>query len=847
MLYQRSKISRAVTASLVGFAISSTSFAVLAEEDKKEKKDDMEVIEVTAQKRVQNIQKVPVSVTAIGGDFIKDSELQTFSDIVSLAPGITLDQGSETRTTSISIRGVGSSQNNMGIEPSTTMMVDGEVLPRSSALNGDLMDTERAEVLRGPQGTLFGKNTSSGIVHFISKRPEIGENYGSAKFATDQYGLLKANAAYNLAVSDTFAVRANLSWSDTDGFMENLKPGHEDIGARNSQGARVQFLYAPSDDLDVLLRVESKESSTNCCGSTIIETDPTKQFNVHLNHPAVKDFVQNNTGWGEMATYMSDTQVSDIENDAVSLEVNYNLGDHTLTYTAHNRDWSLYNNTEFAGATLDNTALYFGGVNAFESNQHELRLSTNGGGKVDFVAGVFYQQVDQLRDADEAFCTQTAKESFWNIDDWEPGNEANDGNPTDFDAQGNLLACRYGLQESIVPGTGGGLYNLTSSYMTTVNSENMAVFGQFDFHLTDKLTAFLGGRYLNETSELYYEGGRAASKAANKELNGKTLNAADQAALGFNYSASNEDSAFIYRLGGQYQVNDDMMVYASYGTGYKGVGWYNAISNAHTDIEDPEKNPVNPEKSQSVELGVRSDWLDNKLRLNASMFRTVYEDFQERVRQVDEDSELGESGEVVGTPLFVNAGKVVSQGVEMEFRARLTENLSLNGTAAYIDAYYDEFGDFYQNCPAKLKGTEDCKILTQSNNNKAVEVLILDGRSLARAPKMQYRVDTRYDFALMGQESFVRVGYRWKDDIQYRFDHNPDTIHPAFGLLDVFFGTTGTIGDTDYKLNFFVKNALDETYYSRIVTRSAQVGGGLRGVISKDSQRYVGASFSVEF
>lgn len=841
MKYRQSLISKAIAAQFISATLFTASFsAISAEKGNKEK--DVEIIEVTAQKRVQNIQDVPVSVSAIGGEFIENSELSTFVDIVSLAPGITLDQGAETRTTSISIRGVGSSQNNMGIEPSTTMMVDGEVLPRSSALNGDLMDVERVEVLRGPQGTLFGKNTSSGIVHYISRRPVIGDNFGKIKLATDQYNKLSTQFSGNVAISDDFAARVSLSYSDEDGFMENKKPGQEDIGARESKGARVQVLYEPSDTFDVLVRAEHKESSSNCCGSTIIETDPDRQFNAHLNHPAVKDFVDNNTGWGEFATYMSDDQVSDIENTGFAVEANYDLGDYVLTYTGHYRDWNLFNNTEFGGATLDNSQFYFAGDNGFESKQHELRLSKVSG-DVTFVAGLFHQQVDQLRDAKEAFCNQTAQDSMWSLENWEPGNEANDGNPTDFDADGNLLSCRYGWEDTGGLAEDGGLYNIVSAYKTTVNSTNRALFGQLDFQITDALSAFAGGRYLDEDSELYYEGGRLATKAYLKQLNGRNLNANEEAALGFNYSSSNNDTAFIYRFGSQYRFNKDLMAYVSYGTGYKGVGWYNAISNTPEDIANEEINPVSPEKSKSIEAGIRSDWLDDTLRVNASIFRTEYEDFQERVREVDENGELGEDGLPVGRPLFVNAGKVISQGLELEWKAWLTENLTLDGSYAYIDAHYEEFGNFFQNCPVGLKGTSECKFV----NDGAVEVLILEGRELARAPKNQFRVDARYDFEMFDQNSYARLGYRWKDKIQYRFDHNPDTIHPSFGLLDLYLGTNGSLGSYDYNVNLFVKNILDEVYYSRIVNRSNQIGGGLRGIIRKDSQRYVGASFTLRF
>ena len=148
------------------------------------------------------------------------------------------------------------------------------------------------------------------------------------------------------------------------------------------------------------------------------------------------------------------------------------------------------------------------------------------------------------------------------------------------------------------------------------------------------------------------------------------------------------------------------------------------------------------------------------------------------------------------------------------------------------------------NCPASLKGSDECHTAGQSNGKKDIEVLILDGRQLARAPKYQFNLSTRYDFELFDNSSYARLGYRWKDDIQYSFDHKPETEHPAFGVLDFNLATSGEFGSNEYKVNLFMKNVLDKTYYSRLAGRS---GGGVRGVIAKSSSRYIGASVTLSF
>ena len=204
----KNKSASALRAALaLALAAGSAAPPVWAGEDTTRNVGLVEEVIVTAQKREENLQTVAASVGTLNSEQLAQSGVNSFLDAATQVAGVSFLQTGELRSTIVSVRGIGSSSNNIGIEPSTTLMLDGEVMVRSGAINGDLFDLERLEVLRGPQSTLFGKNTSAGLIHYVSKRPNRDAMEGRIDLKAAEDNEYKVNAVFSGPLSDRLAYR----------------------------------------------------------------------------------------------------------------------------------------------------------------------------------------------------------------------------------------------------------------------------------------------------------------------------------------------------------------------------------------------------------------------------------------------------------------------------------------------------------------------------------------------------------------------------------------------------------------------------------------------------------------
>jgi len=205
-----------------------------------------EEVLVTAEKRSESLQDLSQAITVLDGDDLDTQQISSFVDLSAIAPGVNIAKNEGFKTV-ITIRGVGNEANQNAIaNPSVSYHLDGIYVASPFALQTDFLDLERIEVLRGPQGTLFGQNSTGGAINVITQAPSLDDSFGKADLTLGDYGLVKARAAYNLPLSDTLAVRASLISNTRDGFTDNLTLG-QDLDDANSTSARVRVLYAPSD------------------------------------------------------------------------------------------------------------------------------------------------------------------------------------------------------------------------------------------------------------------------------------------------------------------------------------------------------------------------------------------------------------------------------------------------------------------------------------------------------------------------------------------------------------------------------------------------------------------------
>lgn len=608
----------------------------------------IEEIIVTAQKREQSLRDVPMSVSVIDGERLAGLEADTYLDVFDLTVGLDFEQsadGDESRSTIVTIRGVGSEQNTTGLQPSTTIMVDGEVLSRTAALNGDLVDVARVEVLRGPQGTLYGKNASSGIIHTISKRPKLGKTNGEVGLLAAQDGEYRVNGVLNVPVAENAALRVNGFYKDFDGYIENLYPGNPNGGEMNAFGGRAQLLFKPSDTLSILVRGDYSERENVGAGTVIVGIeDPT--------HPIIS-LTGGRFDSGNDTTTLDPTQFANLNSWGVSTEIEKQLGDFTLTYLGYYRNWDLWENLDPDKSALRMSVLQFGGISESKTTQHELRLTSPENDKFDYIVGAYFYDTEDYRNAGNKRCTR---------------------NPAGATLDPETLIVIH-CRRTDPP------YNRVDNFTSSIDVTNYALFGNTNVYLTDRATLILGGRFLHEKTGLEYEGGRNE--------------------IPF-FADSVSDDAFIGRLGMQFEVSDRAMVYATYSTGWKGRAYLNTgnLSGLEADV-DNSPFPLPPEEADQIEVGLRAVLADDRLQLNITAYDADFEDFQERVRFEDEN------GNLLSTLRSIPS--VRSKGYEVEAIWQATEGLRLTAAISKNDTTYDvEPGLIYGRCPAVYSGTARC-------------------------------------------------------------------------------------------------------------------------------------------
>ncbi len=751
---------------------------------------ELEEIVVTAQKRSENLQDVPVAIKAFSGEQIAAALIGSTEDLVKLTPGMTFTEGTIATETAFRIRGAGTQSFSSSVEPSVAVLYDGVVMTRTAQSITDLADIERIEVLRGPQGTLFGKNASAGAIHVITKRPSA-EFEGSAELMLaedNQYGF---KGTVSGPISDTVGFRLSGNYRKDEGYIHNFATGN-DVNGTENYGLRGKLEFQPSDALNILLIADVSEKESNCCVMMPLlnEDGPDPAGFIALIAPSEAT---------ESSRSVNQSADPDQPQDVwgVSAEVNYDLQwGGTLTSITSYRDWSwsgtpdidfqpLTGGTAVPGSffTFTRQSILFGGQN--HENQvvsQELRLASPTGGDASWVAGLFYwnSQYDQNNTSRDAICIGA------------PGVTS-------------IQPC---------PATATSFFRSGHSMMETEN-RSLAVFGQVNWNATDQLELYAGLRLVQE--DLEWSGYRPNSPAPgfpNDAVN--TFGVPGGGTLPFQGDFETDDSNWAGKIGGLYDFSENARMFASYSRGYKGPA-------ANTNDFNFSTQPVEPEIVDSYEIGLRSELKDDRVHLNITAFYSQFENFQ--TQTIDQVSQAFNVS---------NVGVFETQGVELELNAAVTDKLLLTAGLAYTDAVFDEFVN--AECYVAQTVAEGCINGKQD----------LSGKESPNSPDWKFSTTARYEFPLAAWDGFAQGTYIWQDDVWFREDHNPRSFQKAYGLLDISFG--GASSDGRYGLTLFVKNAFDKHFASN----RFQIGlppGNASGVmiLTRNADRYAGATFSVNF
>lgn len=797
-------ILRASTAlaapALALFGLAAPAFAAEAEEGAA----PAEIV-VTAQKRSENLQTVPVAVSVLSGESLAQTSRPSIETAAQMVPALNFLKSGTTLNQTIFLRGVGTATFSIAGEPSVSTVVDGVVYARSGEAFSDLVDIAQMEVLRGPQGTLFGKNASAGVINITTQMPkhEIGGNVEASYFDRNEFRL---KGAINVPMGQDLAARFTGFYGDYDGNIRNVTTGTWVDGYKH-YGARAQFLYDPSPDLRIYIAADYHKNNDDCCADIIATGTPTVSGTSVTYATTNPVFTILPTPQGADTRAVSQNLVTSTKEEGwgLSLQADIGVGKHTLTSITSYRKW---NNTEIRdGDWLDKAYV---GFNQLHDNgpQHtntftqELRLASPADQQLSYVLGAYYSHAfsERVFQRDDIACTATATA------------------PT-----GVMIPC--GSTNANASTTPSGVADFGSTF------NNFALFGQATFKFTDSVRLVGGLRYSHDKLSVFHSRKTALSgpgiqpnfdqgvyDAYNALIAaGSTASSAASAAVAssngvpFRTSTSNDNLSGKVSL--QADLSPDVMAYASYTRGYKGPA-YNIFYN----LTATGTNVIEPETSDAYEAGFKNKLFGGTMTLNIAGFYAKYHNFQANNPDLV-------AGVVVSR--FTNAGEVSTRGVEADLNWRPLPDLSITGGIAYTDAHVDAF---------------------KAAPGAAASAIVPAGTPLGYAPKwkgslaIDYRVRsmTAFDIVLGSQ-----VNFQSSQLSIFGPDANQRLIGtiPAYALANVSMGIASK--DDKYRLTFQVRNVFDQSYAAAIV--SGGPAGSYRYQIPRDADRYWGVTGRVNF
>lgn len=617
-------MNKRIVLASVGITALLAACPALAAEGASDDATNLSEIVVTAQKREEKLQDVPVAISVISGDAISGKGAVNMEGAQYLVPSLNFRKSGTNINQSLFLRGVGTSTFSIAGEPSISTVVDGVVYSRAGEAFSDLIDVDRIEVLRGPQGTLFGKNTSAGVINIVTKRPgdKVGGFLDAGYFTNgDEYRL---RGGLDLPLRENIRSRVTAFYGRYDGNIRNLAyntrvNGYEHYGVRGIIVADV------TPDLSLTLIADYRRSDDDCCAE-LIGTTPTNLTTTVLPTPR-----------GDKTREINqDLITSQIEKSGgVSLQADWTLGGHTLTYIGSYRS---YDNTEIRdGDWLPKAYVGFNQLHDFgpqisDTVTQELRITSPADQFISYVAGAYYSwaRTERTFTRNDLVCTLTPTPSV------------------------------------LTPCTTTGAVVTTPTGTATFGStfKNLAFFGQATAHLSERLRLIAGLRYTSDTLSVFH--------TRTTILAGPGINPNFGP---FDTSTKNDNVSG--KAGVQFDVSERSVAYATYSRGYKGPA-YNVFYN----LTATGTNVIEPETADSYEIGLKNTLFDGTLMLNLAAYYAKYDNFQAN----NPDIVAG-----VLVTRFTNAGEVSTRGVELDMLWRPVRDLTVSGGMAYTDAHVDQF------------------------------------------------------------------------------------------------------------------------------------------------------------
>ena len=744
----------------------------------------LEEIIVTATKRVVGLQEVPIAISVMSGAEISEKGLTKMEDLAMYMPNVHVAEASA--GTQMFIRGIGSGVN-YGFEQSVGTFVDGVYFGRGRSARGKFLDIERVEVLKGPQSTLFGKNTVAGALNITTAQPtEEFEGYVSAGYTTELEAMTITSMVSG-PLSDTVRGRLAVRAYDDKGYVENLAANGVDGPQNESVYVRGTLAIDLNEDWTATIKAENGYVDIIGRQELISETNAATGPSAALyGSPLGSTNFAAGFGYTTYEQNVDDLPLfDDTESNIFQVTLDGTFAEHGVKIVLASTDYEFTNSLDSDYSPLK--LLNRGRNEEHEQLSTEFIISSPSDDKFEYLAGGFYQQED-LSNARYTHVDMSA------VGPLQAGvfGQLNTANP----ALGGASFAGMFLGGNLVPATDSGILDATARSFFSQDAESWSVFAEGTYNLSDTLRVTAGLRYSEDEKEMskrgtvgYIDPTAAASTLVPAQL-AAVYGSALKLATVHSYTRDRKEDHVTGHVNVQWDMTNDAMVYLELGNGYKAGGFdedngmgrqvetLNGVSDDLADFED--------ESVDTIEIGAKINLADGCGRLNIAAFSSTYEDVQ--VSTFD-----GNAGFVVG-----NAAESEVQGIEADVLYRLTEELTLNGAFAYLDATYKSFPGAGCTNAQSIATPTGC-------------VQDLTGKPLQFAPEHTANVGVTYETELSsGLLLSAGLDYNWTDDVVVSADLDDNLVQKSYGKLNA---RISLAGNDQWQVSLVGKNITDEATF----------------------------------
>lgn len=771
----------------------------------------LDEIVVTAQKRAQSLQDVPVSVSVVSGEALDQANISNTMSIGQIAPSVTFTTGFGIIATSFNIRGVGSYVSELGVQPAVSVVVDGVPLARNAEFVGELGELERLEVLNGPQGTLFGRNSTGGAINVVRKLPtDSFEGSIDARLTQGKVGGTELLTKFGVGGPVVEGIRARVTGYvlDRGNYVENLAVVGRDHGQEKSWGLTGKAAFDIGDNINLLVTGEGRKYRARSGENHVLV--PIAQFQQPLipNVTATQTALLGGAVNDLFKVSQDDITESTLDSWGATADLTWRLWEGlTLRSITSYRDVKVATQPDTDSTQAAPGQTFGWDVIHVPSNllmaspprrrvewnytTQELRLEY-ASSALDVIGGVFYQNFEEsLRNAVPLLLSARSV-----------GQGAAVGTPA-----GPSASYPYYYSDALI--------------LPSDRNKTLAGFADVTAHLTDSLDIFAGYRLSRET--LSYDYDRTSfffpvQNGVNYDPNTFTPLIPGTRVV---FSGKTRKTEWSGRAGARFEVTPGLSLYGTASRGYIGAG-VDLSRATGGSAANPNGAFLEPSIARNFEIGFKSELMNRRLRLNGAVFDLLVKDLQAQAL-------------IPGTVnnRVQNAGDIRTRGIELTGEAVLMEALRLNGGVSYVDS---EFRNFRTICYPGQTAAQGCVGGAQ----------IIDGKVGLNAPKVKFNVgaNLRLPISSNGAVFYVAPRYNYQSKVYYTLDHDPLNTQKGYGIVDLTVGVTSE--DERIDVSVFARN-LGNTHFCASKQSATIIARVFCQGAAYDAQRLLGVAGRFRF